>query len=790
MSDPSSQPDRPGAAEGSASGRDFIRTIIDADLASGRHTEVVTRFPPEPNGYLHIGHAKAICLSFGIAEDYGGRCHLRFDDTNPETEDPHYVEAIKADIRWLGFDWGEHEYHASDYFEQLHEWAIELINKGKAYVDDLDEQQIREYRGTVTEPGRASPHRDRSVHENLELFERMRSGELADGSHVLRAKIDMAHPNMKMRDPLMYRIRHSEHYRRGDRWCIYPFYDWAHGQSDAIEGITHSLCSLEFENNRELYDWFLDNLETAARPHQYEFARLNVDYTITSKRKLLHLVQESLVQGWDDPRMPTLAGLRRRGVPPQAIRRFCDLVGVAKAANRVDIGMLEFTIRDELNTRAPRVLCVLRPLEVVITNYPQGQVEELEAPYWPHDVPKEGSRALPFSGRLYIERDDFMEDPPRKFFRLAPGREVRLRYGYVIRCDEVVKDESGEAIQLRCSYDPDTRGGSTPDGRKIKGTIHWVSAEHAVPVKVRLYDRLFTVPEPGSDGDLTQDLNPESLVTLERCLAEPVLSAAEPGSHFQFERQGYFFVDPVDSTPGFPVFNRTVTLRDSWAKIAASEDTTKRTSPAPGAADRPSQQDGSRRRKKRSPVEVRRELRAAAPELAARFGRYQDELGLAIEDADVLTGDLELARFFEAAIEAGADPTRAAKWVVNEVLRLSRTGGLAALAFGGEQLGDLVARVDRGQLSARAGRQVLAIMAAEGGDPGEIIKQQGLIKSADRGAVGAILDALVAEHADKFEALRGGRDGLLGFFVGQVMRQTKGTADPQLVQELLRERIR
>jgi glutaminyl-tRNA synthetase len=555
---------------------DFVRAKVAEDLETGRYGgRVVTRFPPEPNGYPHIGHAKSCCLNFGIAlENEGGVCHLRFDDTNPETEDIKYVEAIKQDVRWLGFDWGDKLFHASDYFEQLYDFAVTLIERGKAYVDSLSEAEIREYRGTVNEPGRESPSRDRSVEENLDLFQRMRAGEFNDGEHVLRGKIDMAHPNMLMRDPLLYRIRHASHYRRGDTWCIYPLYDFTHCLSDAIENITHSLCTLEFENNRALYDWVLDNVGIEPpRPEQTEFARLDLDYTVLSKRKLIRLVEDGHVNGWDDPRMPTIAGLRRRGVTPEAIRGFCEMIGIDKVNSRVDIAKFEYAIRNDLNQRAPRVLCVLRPLKVTITNFPDGDVELLDASYWPHDVPREGSRQLPFSREIYIEWEDFMEDPPSKYFRLAPGREVRLRHSYIIKCEELVKHpETGEVTELRCTYDPDTLTGPPADGRKVKGTIHWISASHALPCQVRLYDRLFKTPDPeeAPEGeDFTSNLNPDSLVVLRGSLIEPSVAEEPPGTRYQFERQGYFISDPLDSKPGALVFNRTVTLRDSWAKIAA-----------------------------------------------------------------------------------------------------------------------------------------------------------------------------------------------------------------------------
>ncbi len=553
---------------GSTPPSDFIHKIIEEDLRTGKYGgRVHTRFPPEPNGYLHIGHAKSICLNFGIAEEYGGLCNLRFDDTNPTKEELEYVESIKEDIRWLGFDWDDREYYASDYFEQLYEYAVDLIKKGKAYVCDLSAEEIREYRGTLTRPGRNSPYRDRSVEENLDLFERMRAGEFPDGSRTLRAKIDMASPNLNMRDPVMYRILHEEHHRTGDEWCVYPMYDWAHGQCDSIERITHSICTLEFEDHRPLYDWFLDQLGIY-HPQQIEFARLNLSYTVMSKRRLLQLVEEGYVNGWDDPRMPTLSGLRRRGYTPEAIRNFCDMIGVAKADSVVDISMLEHCIRDDLNQRAPRVMGVLRPLRVVIDNYPQGQVEEMEAVNHPLD-PGMGTRQVPFSRVIYIERDDFREDPPKKFYRLAPGREVRLRYAYFITCVDVVKDEDGEVVELHCTYDPATRGGDAPDGRKVKGTLHWVSADHALEAEVRLYDRLFVKENPldvEEGEDFTAYLNPNSLEVLPSARVEPGLAGAAPGSRYQFERQGYFCVDP-DSSAGKLVFNQTVPLRDTWAKI-------------------------------------------------------------------------------------------------------------------------------------------------------------------------------------------------------------------------------
>ena len=551
---------------------DFIRRIVAEDLKAGKNGgRVVTRFPPEPNGYLHIGHAKSICLNFGIAvENEGGVCHLRFDDTNPAKEDIEYIESIKADVHWLGFDWGDHLHYASDYFDQLYEYAVKLIEKGKAYVCSLNAAQIREYRGTLTEPGKNSPYRDRSVAENLDLFERMRAGEFEDGAHVLRAKIDMASPNLNMRDPTLYRIRKVSHHRTGDTWCIYPMYDFTHCLSDSIEGITHSLCTLEFEDNRPLYDWVLDELAVACHPQQIEFARLNLSYTVLSKRRLIELVEGDYVSGWDDPRMPTVVGMRRRGYTPEAIRSFCDRIGVAKRDSVVDLALLEHCVREDLNKRAPRVMAVLRPLRVVILNYPEGQTEELEALNNPED-PALGSRSVPFSRVLYIEKDDFLEDPPKKFYRLTLGREVRLRYAFYIKCVDVIKDpQTGDIIELHCTYDPETRGGWAPDGRKVKSTLHWVSAHHALEAEVRLYDHLFLNPNPTDEKggiDLQDLLNPKSLEVLRGCRVEPSLSGAAPEDRYQFERLGYFCVDRHDASAEMPVFNRTVTLRDTWAKI-------------------------------------------------------------------------------------------------------------------------------------------------------------------------------------------------------------------------------
>ncbi len=574
MSTKSSESDTETNIE-AASPTNFIREIIDEDLRQGKNDgRVVTRFPPEPNGYLHIGHAKSICLNFGIARDYNGACNLRFDDTNPTKESTEYVQSIRDDVRWMGFEFEKREFYASNYFENLYSFAEVLIQKGLAYVDSLNAEEIRAFRGTLKEPGKESPDRNRSIEENLDLFRRMRAGEFKDGEYVLRAKIDMASPNMTMRDPTLYRIRHVEHHRTGDTWCIYPMYDFTHCLSDSLEGVTHSLCSLEFQDNRALYDWVVANADAPCRPQQIEFARLNLSYTVLSKRRLIQLVEEKLVNGWDDPRMPTLQGLRRRGYTPEAIREFCDRIGVAKADSMVDAALLDFCLREDLNDRAPRVMAVLRPLKVVIENYPEDQVDEFEMPYHPEDESM-GKRVVPFSKVLYIEQDDFREDPPKKFFRLAPGKEVRLRYAYYITCTDVIKNGAGEVVELRCTYDPATKGGWSEDGRKVKGTLHWVSAAHAVKAEVRLYDKLFTKENPmdfDEGGDFKDFINPDSIEVLPECLLEPSLADTPPEAKVQFERLGYFCADTRDCKPGAPVFNRITTLRDTWARIERSQN--------------------------------------------------------------------------------------------------------------------------------------------------------------------------------------------------------------------------
>jgi glutaminyl-tRNA synthetase len=783
-----------------APGRDFLRAIVEEDLRAGRHGGgVVTRFPPEPNGFLHIGHAKALVLNFGIAEEYGGRCHLRFDDTNPETEEERYVEAIKEDVRWMGYDWGEHLYFASDYFERMYECAEVLIRKGKAYVDSQTDEEIRDGRGNVTEPGRPGPYRDRTVEENLDLFRRMRAGEFPNGMHVLRAKIHLAHPNMVMRDPVLYRIRHATHYRTGDRWCIYPLYDYAHCLEDAFEGVTHSLCTLEFEINREIYDWVLDEVGfEEPRSHQYEFARGVLDYTVLSKRMLLRLVREGYVEGWDDPRMPTLAAFRRRGVPPEPILAFWRMVGVTKADTRVDVEKLEFTIRDHLNRVAPRVMCVLRPLKVVITNYPEGGEEWLDAPYFPRDIDLPGSRPVPFSRELWIERDDFSEAPPRGFYRMTPGREVRLRYGYVVRCDEAVRDpESGEVVEVRCTYDPRTRGGSTPDRRRVPGTIHWVSAAHALSAEVRLYDRLFRVPDPHripEGGDFTDNLNLDSLVTLAEARVEPSVASDPADTRYQFERNGYFWRDPFESTPDALRFNRIVTLRDAWS--ARQEAKGGEARGAEGGAE-PSIADAPPRARSREadPARpragsAREEARGADPELAERMGRYQRELGLSFEHADVLTGSRALSDFFEEALAVHEDAPEVAGWVVNEIPRAAGERTTDALPFTGAALGRLARLVAEGRVARLAAKDVLGDMAESGDEAETIVRRRGLEQVSADGALVPHVEAVLAAWSDKVAEYRGGKSGLLGFFVGQVVRRTEGRGDPVRVRALLEERLR
>ena len=768
---------------------DFIRTKIAEDLRTNKYSgRVATRFPPEPNGYLHIGHAKSICLNFGISlENEGGTCNLRFDDTNPETEEMKYVESIQEDVRWLGFDWEDRLFFASDYFEQLHAFAVKLINDGNAYVDTLNEAEIREYRGTVTTPGKESPYRTRSIEENLDLFERMRAGEFDSGAHVLRAKIDMASSNMQMRDPVLYRIRHAEHYRTGNDWCIYPMYDFTHCLSDAVERITHSLCTLEFKDNRELYDWIVNAVGFESPPEQTEFARLNLDYTVVSKRKLVQLVRDGHVDGWDDPRMPTIAGFRRRGVTADAIRAFCGTIGVAKVDSRVDIDKLEHAIRDDLNMRVPRVMCVLRPLKVVIDNYPEGQVEELDAPYYPHDVPKEGVRKVPFSRELYIERDDFLEEPPKKFFRLAPGREVRLRYAYLVTCKEVIKDpQTGEVVEIRCVYDPDSKGGNPPDGRKVKGTLHWVSAEHSLAAEVRLYDRLFLQPDPEADtgeGDFTANLNPDSVSVLRDSRIEPAVAQDATGTRYQFERTGYFCSDAVDSAPDKLVFNRTVSLRDTWAKLAKKAANSG--TPEEGAAveKRPSVN------KNASPTKVPKQKPSSTPESFAQVERYTVEFGLAKGDAEIIAGNGFLTTLFDDACLDYDSPKAIANWIVNDLRGEVKGAEFDCLPLTGATLASLVELVETGTITRTNAKEVFGQMVSSGGDPVQIVREKGLEQLGDAGSLEPLVEKVLAENEAKVAEYRAGRLGLLGMFVGQVMRDSGGKANPALVKELVQKKL-
>ncbi len=759
---------------------DFIRDIIDEDLRTGRHTRVATRFPPEPNGYLHIGHAKSICLNFGLARDYQGSCNLRYDDTNPTKEDVEYVESIERDVRWLGFA-PTAVLFSADYFGQMYALAERLVTEGKAYVCDLDEEQIREYRGTLSEPGTPSPFRDRTPEDNLARLRQMKSGALADGACTLRAKIDMASANMKMRDPLLYRIRHAHHHRSGDAWCIYPMYDWAHPIEDAIEGITHSICTLEFENNRELYDWVLDHTGPwNPRPRQYEFARLFLDHTVMSKRKLLALAHDPRLRGWDDPRMPTISALRRRGYSPEAIRAFCDMIGVSKANSWVDIGKLEYCVRDDLNHTAPRVLGVLRPIEVELDGLPADAPALDDAPYFPADVGKPGARPLAISARIYIDRDDWRDEPSADYHRLAPGRTVRLRYGYCITAGAVVeRDAAGEVTRLRATVHPETRGGKNPSGTKVGGVIHWVDAATSVPAEVRLYGHLFQAarPEEGG-GDLLEQIDPASLEVVADARLEASLASAEVGSRWQLERVGYFVVDP-DTRPGAIVLNRVVTLRDSYADkkpeaaLAASSD-------AP--AEKPTNAKAKTRPKSKSPLEYRTEARARDAELAAAYDKATALVSA--EAADLLTGELASARLFLAVAER-ARPETAAKWMINELPRaLGEPGARSLDQIAASELGALLAAVDDGSLAPSAAKALLGELIRTG-TPFAELRAGAATPAVD---LGAAVDTVIAANADKAAQYKAGKTGLLGFFVGQVMKAAPG-ANAAAVNQALRDRL-
>ena len=745
--------------------KDFLRTIVEEDLVSGKYKEVVTRFPPEPNGFPHIGHAKSICINFGIADDYQGHCNLRMDDTNPTTEDTKYVEALKDAVEWLGFNWGENVHFTSDYFPKLYDYAVELIKMGKAYVDSLSEDEIREYRGTVTEPGKRSKYAERSVEENLDLFERMKKGEFKDGAHVLRARIDMSAANMKMRDPLLYRIRHAHHYRAGDEWNVYPMYDFAHCLSDYIEGVTHSICTLEFENNRDIYDWVLDTLGLEPpRPYQHEFARLAINYTVMSKRKLLELVEKGLVSGWDDPRMPTIAGYKRRGYTPESIINFCDQIGIAKANSMVDVSQLEFCIRDDLNTKVPRIMCVLDPLKVTIENYVGS--EEIDAPYYPHDVPKEGSRKIPFSKEIYIERDDFMENPPKGYFRLTPEQPVRLRHAYIITCKEVIKDTDGNIREIKAEYHPDSKSGSDTSGIKVKSAIQWVDATQAKRVEVRLYDRLFKDETP--EG--MEDINPDSLIIIKNALIEPAVITDKPDERFQFERQGYFYADPIDYTDEAPVFNKIVGLKDSWAK----KNKTTESAPKPQAKK----------------VQVDGEVVPMSEEQKRLFDKYNLELGLNSEVANTLARDEHLSSFYEDALGVLNSPVSLANIVANEVARELKEKQSDDLKFNAKQISELVKMVDNETISSKIAKQVFEEMAKTGENPTQIVEDKGLVQISDPSKILPIIDEIIAKNPDNIAKFKAGNTKLLGFFVGQVLKSTGGKANPKVVNELVAQKLK
>jgi glutaminyl-tRNA synthetase len=766
--------------------QNFLAEIVEADLRAGRNGgKVVTRFPPEPNGFLHVGHSKSILLNFGLARAYGGRTHLRFDDTNPVTEETEYVEAIEADVRWLGCDWGEHLFFASDHFPRMYECAERLVREGKAYVDAQPQEAIREQRGSFERPGTNGPFRDRPAAESLDLLRRMKAGEFADGAMVLRARIDMAHPNVLMRDPLLYRIRHASHHRTGDAWCIYPMYDFAHPLEDAFEGVTHSICTLEFESNRELYDWVLDALGPwDPRPRQYEFARLALGYTVMSKRKLLQLVTEGRVTGWDDPRMPTLAGMRRRGVTPEALCAFADLIGVSKNNSVVDIGKLEFAIRADLEGRAPRAMAVLAPLRLVVTSWPAGKVDELDVPWWPGE-PARGGRKVPFGRELLVERDDFSLEPPADWKRLAPGREVRLAGGYVVRCEEVVRGPAGEVVELRCTHDPASLGDPAAS-KRASGTIHWVHATRSAAAEVRLYDRLFAVELPDAEPDFRQALNPASLAVAKDARVEPALAGAAPGSRFQFLRQGYFFADPVDSRPGALVFNRTITLKDTWAAKAAPKPAPERRRDRKGAPAAPGETSAPPRKTR---AEFRAEARAANPGLEERYAFYTKAHGLAQDEADLLTGDPVTAAFFDAAVAAKARPASAARWLLNDLAGLAGDRPLDALPLGGDAFGRFVALVDGGRLAGGAAKSLLADLVARGGEPEERMGALGLEKVGDRGAIDAAVERALAAQAPLAARYRAGEKKLFGVLLGAAMKETGGAADPAVVRKLLEQRL-
>ncbi len=744
--------------------KNFLRTIVEEDLKSGKYKEVVTRFPPEPNGFPHIGHAKSIVINFGIARDYHGHCNLRMDDTDPTKEDTKYVEALKDAVSWLGFDWGESVYFTSDYFPKLYDYAIELIKMGKAYVDSLSEEEIREYRGSVTEPGKRSKYANRTIEENLELFQRMKNGDFKDGEHILRAKIDMSCANMKMRDPLLYRIRHTPHFRTGNKWYVYPMYDFAHCLSDYIEGVSHSICTLEFENNRDVYDWVLEELNLELpRPHQHEFARLGINYTVMSKRKLLELVESGEVGGWDDPRLPTIAGYKRRGYTPESILNFCEQIGIAKANSMVDIAQLEFCIRDDLNTKVPRVLCVFDPLKITIENY-KGY-EEIEAPYYPHDIAKEGSRKIPFSKEIYIERDDFKENPPEGYFRLTPQQAVRLRHGYIITCKEVIKDANGNICEIKAEYYPESKSGSDTSGIKVKSAIQWVSATHAKKVELRIYDRLFKEEAPQS----TKDINPNSLKVIKDALVEPAVITDKPDERFQFERHGYFYADPIDYMEKNPVFNKIVGLKDSWKK---------KKNKTPNIS-----------KPQVKKIQIDGEVTPMNEVEQALFNRYTKELGLNNEVANTLAREEQLASFYKDALSLFDSPITLANIVANDVARELKKMQISALKFNAEKISELVKMLDEKIISNKIAKQIFEEMVISGKNPKQIVDEKGLVQISDPTKIEPIIDEVIAKNPDNVAKFKAGNSKLLGFFVGQVLKATQGKANPQVVNQLVAKKL-
>ncbi|RXK01249.1 glutamine--tRNA ligase [Arcobacter sp. CECT 8986] len=750
--------------------KDFLRTIVEKDLKSNKYKEIITRFPPEPNGFPHIGHAKSICINFGIAKDYNGYCNLRMDDTNPTTEDTKYVEALKDAVQWLGFEWKGEVKHTSDYFPKIYEYAIKLIKMGKAYVDSISEEQMKEYRGTVTEPGKRSEFANRTIEENLELFEKMKNGEFKDGEHVLRAKIDMSAANMKLRDPLLYRIRHSHHFRTGDEWCIYPMYDFAHCLSDYIEGVSHSICTLEFENNRDIYDWTLDALELEPpRPYQHEFARLGINYTVMSKRKLLELVNGNYVNGWDDPRMPTIAGYKRRGYTPESILNFCDQIGIAKANSMVDVSQLEFCIRDDLNKKVPRVMCVLDPIKVTIENY-EGS-EEIEASYYPHDVPKEGSRKIPFSSEVYIEREDFSENPVKGYNRLTLEQPVRLRYAYIITCKEIKKDANGNIVEIIATYNPNSKSGHDTSGIKVKSAIHWVDAKQSKKVEVRLYDRLYKNEAPQG----LEDLNPHSLSIIKDALVEPAVITQKADERFQFERQGYFYADPIDYTDEKPVFNKIVSLKDSWAKKSKKEE------------DKPKEETVKKVEKKEV---IHGEAEPLTQEQQILFDRYTKELKLNNEVSNILARDEKLSSFYEQALKELNSPISLANVIANDVAKELKEKEITELKFTPSQIAKLVKMIDEELISSKIAKQVFEEMVKTGEEPSKIVEDKGLVQISDPNVILPIIDEIIEKNPENVEKYKAGNQKLFGFFIGQVLKATGGKANPKVVNNLVAEKLK